>query len=72
MANYVYWSTQRPIGIGTCPKEGMVRFHNYDKRTPIYSVGNTWGYVVYNRELSLKEVCDYELTFAGTEGDENP
>ena len=72
--NYVYWSTQRPVGIGTCPKEGMVRFYNYSCRTPVQPANplyktsfGAWGYVVYNRELDLHEVCDFELVFAGEE-----
>lgn len=62
---YVYYSTQRPVGIGTCPKKGLLDFHNYDKRVPIVGVGNVWGYLIYNRELDLHELCDYELKFAG-------
>ena len=68
---FVYYSMHRPIGIvGTCPKEGMVRFHNYDSRVPIYDVGETWGYIVYNRELSINEMSNYELKYAGSYDEE--
>lgn len=63
--NYVYYSTQRPIGPGTFPKEGMVTFRNYSRRTPIYGVGMVWGFLYYNRELTIKEMADYELKWAG-------
>ena len=62
---YVYYSMYRPVSIGTCPKEGMVDFHNYDRPQVIMGIGEAWGYIKYNRELTLHEVCDYELKFAG-------
>ena len=66
MKEYVYYSTQRPIAPGTHPKEGVIQLHNYDKRSPVHTptgIKDAWGYLIYNRELTLKEVCDYELTF---------
>ena len=53
MNNKIYWyeMKQRPIGIGCQPK-GMVEF-NEDK-------GN-WGIVAYDRELTEKELSDYEI-----------
>lgn len=62
---YVYYSMHRPVSIGTYPKEGMIRFHNYENRCPINGIGEPWGYLIYNRELTLHEVCDYELKYGG-------
>lgn len=67
---YRYESAQRPVSIGTHPKKGVVEIWNYtrgmqamtdiDDRTIL-----SWGYIVYNRKLTDKEMSDYELTYAG-------
>lgn len=59
-----YYSLERPVGIGTCPKSGMMDFVNYDNRTEIQmgdSVVRAWAEVYYNRELTDREMEDYEL-----------
>lgn len=50
-----YYSTQRPIMLGGCPKRGLVEFYNYDRRQMEKEIGReVWGYVLYNRELTEK------------------
>lgn len=57
-----YYSLLRPIGIGTYPKEGMLRFKNYDSRKHIQGIDHeAWGEIWYNRELSEKEIHNYDL-----------
>lgn len=65
MKAYVYYATQRPVSIGTCPSKGIQKIVNYNQRTPIAGIGEAWGAVLYNRELDLGEVCAYELKFGG-------
>lgn len=67
-----YYSTQRPVGPGTCPVpdrddpkwEGvtLVRIHNYDRRTVIPEIGRSaWGYIEYSGRIPVQEALDYEL-----------
>lgn len=61
MKLYCYYSTQRPIGPGTCPKRPL-EVVNYDERTPVeQGAFAAWGLLFYDRPLSAKEVSDYEL-----------
>ena len=63
MKTYIYYSTLRPVSIGTYPKEGMVSFHNFDKRTYCPDIEwEAWGYLEYDRELTKKEMESYDLT----------
>ena len=58
----IYYSTLRPVSIGTYPKEGMVKFKNFDKRTYIPDIEReAWGYLEYDRELTRKEMESYDL-----------
>lgn len=54
-----YYSLLRPVSIGTHPK-GIEDFINYDDRMEIngYMV---WAELYYNRELTKKELTDYEM-----------
>ena len=62
--HYRYYSTQRPVGPGTFPKDGveLIGFENFDQRQ---SVDNrkvqAWGYVEYKEPLTKKQQTDYEL-----------
>lgn len=57
-----YYSTERPISIGTYPKAGAVEIVNFDERTEVERLGiAVWGYIDYDRELSDAEIEDYEL-----------
>ena len=62
---YRYYSTQRPVDIGTFPKpagNAPVEIHNYDKRQPVEGgTMQAWGYLEYAKPLTEKEADDYEL-----------
>ena len=62
---YKYYSTQRPISIGTFPKDHFkapIRLQNYDGRLPVEGGAfRAWGEVVYDTPLSDGELRSYEL-----------
>ena len=62
---YRYYSTQRPVDIGTFPKpagNAPVEIHNYDKRQPVEDGAmQAWGWLEYAKPLAEKEASDYEL-----------
>lgn len=64
---YRYYSTQRPVDLGTFPKppdNPVVEVHNYDvdSRVPVENgMIQAWGYVEYRKPLTEKEAGDYEL-----------
>lgn len=61
-----YYSTQRPLVPGGCPRAGVQDVHNFDEKTFCEEIDReAWGYVDYNRELTKEEVEDYELLPAG-------
>ena len=61
---YRYYSTQRPVSIGTYPKdtgkpEAIV---NFDQREPVDGgKAQAWGYLEYKEPLSQKQIDSYEL-----------
>lgn len=55
-----YYSTLRPVSIGTQPSVGFMDFVNYDDRTEIDGK-MVWAELYYNRELTEKEMIDYDL-----------
>ena len=62
MKGYRYYILNRPVSIGTQPMRGFVSFENYDQRTFIPQIGReAWGSILYDRELTDKEVREYEL-----------
>lgn len=66
-AAYKYYSTQRPIDIGTFPKteNGPARIVNFDMREGVeQGQFEAWGYLVYNTPLTEKQIDDYELRAA--------
>ncbi len=64
---FKYYSTQRPVSIGTFPKEGAVEIVNFDRRTFVEDIGReAWGLILYNRELDKNECDDWELVPEGT------
>lgn len=68
---YRYESIMRPVDIGTYPKQGMQEFYNYRDGKHIVLDKNggsvrSWGYLIYDRELTEDEMKDYELSFWGT------
>lgn len=64
---YKYYSTQRPVDIGTFPKteNGPLRLVNFDSRETVeQSRFKAWGYLVYDAPLTEKQIADYELRAA--------
>ena len=62
---YRYYSTQRPVDLGTYPKEPdnpLVGFLNYDDRISVeHGAFRAWGHLTYTKPLTDKQVADYEL-----------
>lgn len=56
-----YYSTLRPVSIGTQPSVGFMDFINYDDRTKVDGK-MVWAELYYNRELTDKEMKQYDLT----------
>ena len=55
-----YYAVLRPVGIGTQPAKGFMDFINYDDRTEVDGK-MIWAELYYNRELTEKEMKDYDL-----------
>ena len=61
-----YYSTQRPLMPGCCPRAGVQEVVNFDDKKFCDEIGcEAWGFVEYNRELTQDEIDDYELVPAG-------
>lgn len=62
---YKYYSTQRPVDIGTFPKppnNTPDEIVNYDRRIPVEGGAFlAWGHLTYTRPLTEKQASDYEL-----------
>ena len=62
---YKYYSTQRPVDIGTFPKpshNAPDEIVNYDQRIPVEGGAFlAWGHLTYTRPLTEKQAVDYEL-----------
>ena len=62
---YKYYSTQRPVDIGTFPKpprNAPDEIVNYDQRVPVENGSFlAWGHLTYTRPLTEKQADDYEL-----------
>ena len=62
---YKYYSTQRPVDIGTFPKPHRNtpdEIVNYDQRIPVENGSFlAWGHLTYTRPLTKRQVSDYEL-----------
>lgn len=64
---YLYYSTQRPIDLGTFPKPAgnpPLEIVNYDddRRRPVAGGSiEAWGELTYAKPLTEKQVADYEL-----------
>ena len=57
---YTYGMRLRPAGPGAQPKEGLQEIKTDPK-------DEYWDLLVYDRELSEKEIHDYELRYLGKE-----
>ena len=62
---YKYYSTQRPVDIGTFPKpkgNAPDEIVNYDQRVPVEGGAFlAWGHLTYTKPLTEKQAADYEL-----------
>lgn len=62
---YRYYSTQRPVDLGTYPKEPdnpLVGFLNYDDRISVeHGAYWAWGEVTYRAPLTTDQLIQYEL-----------
>ena len=58
-----YYALLRPVSIGTQPTKGFMDFINYDERTEVDGK-MVWAELYYNRELTEKEMKDYDLVKA--------
>ena len=62
---YKYYSTQRPVDIGTFPKpahNAPDEIVNYDQRVPVEGGAFlAWGHLTYTRPLSEQDMTNYEL-----------
>lgn len=65
---YKYYSTQRPVDIGTFPKpkgNAPDEIVNYDQRVPVEGGAFlAWGHLTYTKPLTEREAADYELRLA--------
>ena len=69
---YRYYSTQRPVDIGTYPKteNDFAYFVNFDKRKWVEnSTFRAWGYLAYDEPLTRTQINDYELRAASDNPD---
>ena len=57
---YRYYSTQRPISLGTYPKRPDLDIVNFDKKQVIDGI-KAWGYIDYKEPLNIGEKENYEL-----------
>ena len=60
MKVYRYYCRFRPPMPGGIPREGLVHTGEYDYPQTFNGVG-AWGVAEYDRELTEKEIDDYEL-----------
>lgn len=66
-----YYSTQRPFGPGTYPRQdGTESITNFfGGKIFCEEIGReAWGFIEYRQPISQKDAKDYELTAAGTTG----
>lgn len=64
---YNYFSTQRPVDIGTFPKESgePLSFVNFGERLSVEDGAfRAWGILTYSAPLTEKQIADYELRAA--------
>ena len=64
---YKYYSTQRPVDIGTFPKteNEPAEIVNFDQRESVENGRfQAWGYLLYHAPLTEKQMADYEFRAA--------
>ena len=66
MERMIYYSTQRPVSVWTYPNGKVKEIHNFDNKTYCEDIGReAYGYIDYDRELSINEIEHWELTPEG-------
>ena len=65
-----YYSTQRPVGPGTFPRQGGTEtVTNFDGKIYCEEIGReAWGYIEYMEAITSEQAKAYELTAGGTDG----
>lgn len=65
-----YYSTQRPVGPGTYPRQGGTEtVTNFNGKIFCEEIGReAWGYIEYREPITPEQAKAYELTPGGTEG----
>lgn len=65
-----YYSTQRPVGPGTFPRQGGTEtVTNFDGKIYCEEIGReAWGYIEYREAITPERAKAYELTAGGTDG----
>ena len=62
---YRYYSTQRPVDVGTFPKpprNAPDEIVNYGQRVPVEGGAfQAWGHLTYTKPLTERQISDYEL-----------
>lgn len=60
---YRYYCRFRPPMPGAIPRKGLLSTYNFDERKYIPTIEKrAYGYAIYDRQLTEKEISDYELT----------
>lgn len=60
MVLYRYYLPHRPPMPGAIPKDGLIRTASFDYMQSFGGIG-CWGWAEYSRQLTEKEIYDYEL-----------
>ena len=70
MTPYQYLCHERPPVPGAIPKNGLAEVKDPPPDVSTITINGTvynfYGYAIYNRPLTVKEVSDYELLFVAT------
>lgn len=63
MGRFRYWSTLRPVSIGTYPREyGVVEIANFRQREFVPEINAyAWGFIDFENELPESEQDHYDL-----------
>ncbi len=59
-----YWryaTLMRPAGLGAVPRQGLIACFDFCGKSP--NGHNMYSFVDYDRQLTDKEIVDYELEF---------
>ena len=61
--SWAYYATQRWPVPGAIPRKGLLSTYDFDERKYIPTIEKrAYGYAIYDRQLTEKEISEYELT----------